>query len=83
MLNFIRQYLSKCSKEVKSIAYLSIIRPTLEYCSPVWDPYPSTDIQAIEKIQRHATQWVSSDYGRTSSVTSMLNELQWPSLASH
>ena len=82
MLNFIRQNLSKCSKGVKSIAYLSIVRPILEYCSPVWDPYLSTDIQAIEKIQRRAARYVSSDYGRTSSVTSMLNELRWPSLAS-
>ena len=83
MLNFIRRNLSKCSKEVKSTAYLSLVRPILEYSSPVWDPYLLTDIQSIEKVQRRAARWVSSDYNRFSSVTFMLNELQWPTLSNH
>ena len=76
MLNFIRRNLSKCSKEVKSTAYLSLVRPILEYSSSVWDPYLITDVQSIEMIQSRAARWVSSDYSRFSSVTSMLNELQ-------
>ena len=82
MLNFIRRNLSKCSKKVKSTAYLSLVCPILEYSSSVWDPYLLTDIQSIEKIQRRAAQWVSSDYNKFSSVTSMLNDLQWPTLSS-
>ena len=62
MLNFIRRNLSKCSKKVKSTAYLSLVCPILEYLSSVWDLYLLTDIQSIEKIQRRAAQWVSSDY---------------------
>ena len=54
MLNFIRQNLSKCSKEVKSTAYLSLVCPILEYSSSVWDPYLLSDIQSIEKVHRHA-----------------------------
>ena len=80
MLNFIRRNLSKCSKEVKSTAYLSLVHPILEYSSSVWDPYLLSDIQSIEKAQRCAAQWVSSDY-KFSSVTSMLNDLQWPTLS--
>ena len=81
MLNFIRRNLSKCSKEVKSTAYLSLVHPILEYSSSVWDPYLLTDIQSIEKVQRRAARWVSSDYNTFSSVTSMLNNLQWPTLS--
>ena len=43
MLNFIRRNLSKCTKDVKSTAYLSLVRPILEYSSPVWDPYLLAD----------------------------------------
>ena len=83
MLNFIRQNLSKYTKNVKSTAYLSLICPILEYFSLVWDPYLLADTQSIEKVQRRAARWVLSDYSRFDSVTSMLNELQWPTLSSH
>ena len=82
MLNFIRRNFSKCSKEVKFTAYLSLVRPILQYSSSVWDPYLFSDIQSIEKVQRRAARWVSSDYNKFSSVTSMLNDLQWPTLSS-
>ena len=39
------------------------------------------DIDAIEKVQRRAARFVKSDYGMTSSVTSMLADLGWNSLA--
>ena len=32
--------------------YKTFIRPHLEYCSIVWDPYLAKDIEAIEKVQR-------------------------------
>ena len=82
MLNFIRRNLSKSSIKVKSAAYLSLVCPILEYSSSVWDPYLLTDIQSIDKVQRHAARWVSSDYNKFSSMTSMLNDLQWPTLSS-
>ena len=50
MLNFIRRNLSKCSEEMKSTAYLSLVCPTLEYSSSVCDPYLFTDIQSIVPI---------------------------------
>ena len=38
-LNFLRHNLSKCSSDIKENAYLTIVRPTLEYAACVWDPY--------------------------------------------
>ena len=29
----------------------SLVRPTLEYSSPVWDPYLLKDIQVLEKVR--------------------------------
>ena len=45
VLNFIKRNLNECSQNVKSIAYCSLVRPILEYSSPVWDPYLIKDIQ--------------------------------------
>ena len=80
VLNFIKRNLYNCSKEIKSKAYLTLVRPILEYASPVWDPQLIKDSDQIEKVQRTAARWVSSDYGWSSSVTVMLNNLSWPTL---
>ena len=36
--------------------YITRVRPHLEYTIPVWDPYLSKDIEAIESVQRFASQ---------------------------
>jgi len=82
MLNFVKRNLSSCLKATKECAYLSLVRPTLEYASFMWDPYQTVHITNIEKIQRRVARWVLHDYSRYSSVTSMLYQLQWPSLES-
>ena len=79
-LNFLKRNLNKCSEQVKESAYLTMVRPQLEYASDVWDPHQTGDIVELEKIQRRAARWVMNDYGRLSSVTSMLNQLSWPTL---
>ena len=76
--NLIRRNLSKRLKEIKNISYLSLV---LEYSSAVWDPHTATDVLSLEKIQRRTARWVMSDYGQTSSFTSMLSDLQWPTLS--
>ena len=80
VLNFIRRNLSKCSTEVKSTAYLTLVRPIMEYAASVWDPHQQYLIDNIEKIQRRAARWVLSDHRQQSSVTNMLNQLHWPTL---
>ena len=52
VLNFIKRNLSNCSSETKASAYLSLVRPIMEYASCVWDPHESVNIQALEKVQR-------------------------------
>ena len=79
-LNFLRRNLSKCSINVKENAYLTIVRPLLEYAACVWDPYQEYLIYDLEKIQRRAARWVLSNYNYYSSVTDMLKTLKWPTL---
>ena len=47
---------------------------------PVWDPHTRTQINQIEKVQRRAAKYVTIRYHNTSSVTDMLQNLNWPSL---
>ena len=35
--------------------YKSFIRPHLEYCSIVWDPYHVGDIESLEKVKIHSS----------------------------
>ena len=78
-LNFLRRNLSKCSSDIKENAYLTIVRPTLEYAACVWDPYQEYLIYVIEKIL-HAARWVLSIYRYYSNVMDMLNHLKWLTL---
>lgn len=47
-------------KETLTILYKSIIRPLLEYGSPVWSPWHKKDESLIEKIQAKLTK-ISND----------------------
>ena len=50
-LGFLIRNLSECTTHVKSAAYTSLVRPTLEYSSAVWDPSSTEDINQLEKVQ--------------------------------
>ena len=80
IFNFLRRNLSKCLSTVKASSYLTLVRPIMKYAASVWDPYHLNDILALEKVQRKAARWVMNDYSSYSSVSSMLNDLNWPSL---
>ena len=42
--------------------YLANIRPHLEYCSPVWDPYLRKDIDMLEKAQKFGLRVCLKDW---------------------
>ena len=82
MLNFLKCHLSKCSSNVKASAYLLMVRPLMEYACVVWDPHYQSQVSVLEKVQRCAARrWVLSDYSYHSSVSSMLEQLNWLPLA--
>ena len=69
-LSFIRRNLKINSKTVKDRAYKTLVRPKLEYCCTVWDPYTSENIYSLEKEN-------------ISSLTDMMHTLSWPTLQEH
>ena len=61
-LNFLHRNLSKCSRDVKENAYITITRPTLEYAACTWDPYQEYLVYDTEKIQRCTARWILFDH---------------------
>ena len=53
---------------------------TVEYASSVWDPHLQKDINKLEMMQRRSARYVTYRYHNTSSVETMLQKLQWPTL---
>ena len=78
---FIQRNLQKVPQKIKTQAYFTFVRPTLEYASTVWDPSTLGSINQLEMVQHRSAWYVMNDWGRLSSVTAMLNELGWQSLA--
>ena len=72
--------LSSCSSAIKATAYLTIVRPIMEYAAVIWDPFHLNNIQQLEKVQSRAARWVLNDFSRYSSVSAMIDHLSWPSL---
>ena len=81
-LGFIQRNLKKCPQECKKVAYVALVRSTLEYGATVWDPYYEKDIYKLEKIQRKAARFIKNDYKSTTpgSVTNMLIDLDLQTL---
>ena len=78
--NLVRRNLYSCLENTKVKAYTTIVSPVIEYASTVWDPHQANHIKTIEVIQRRAARFVKRDYDRHSSVSDMLQEINWPTL---
>ena len=81
-LGFFRRNLSSCpTTDVKVTAYKGLVRPILEYASPIWDPHGIVVQEELEKVQNRAARFVTGNYNfETGSMTSFLEQLGWESL---
>ena len=77
---FLKRNLQVSAPSIKEPAYKALVRPHLEYCPCIWDPFTSKEIDKIEMVQRRSARYVLNRYHNTSSVNEMLRELKWPSL---
>ena len=71
--DFLARNIVLCCRKVKHMAHASYIRPIVEYASPVWDPHTKHYTNKIEMVQRRCARYVTGNFDRTSSVTSLLN----------
>ena len=82
MLGFLRRNLRSCSEDTKAKAYYSMVRSNLEYCTSIWNPHHKDQTRKLEMVQRRAARYTTNFFRNTSSVSSMLEHLQWESLES-
>ena len=77
-----RVIIYSCTESVKSQAYLTLVRPCLEYACSVWDPHTQKHCHDIEGVQQRAARFVKNCYVREPGTvrTNLLNDLNWHSL---
>lgn len=80
-LGFLRRNLKHASANIKKLAYLTFVRPKLEYASSIWNPSQSYLSHDLECIQNRATRFITSQYSPTVSVTSLKQSVNLPTLA--
>jgi hypothetical protein len=54
-IGFLKRNLNISNGKIKEKAYISLVRPMVEYAIPVWDPYLQKDKYKIEMVQRSST----------------------------
>jgi len=74
---FIRRVFSKSTPEIKEKVYYALVRSKLEYAATSWDPHSKSQIESLEMVQHLAARFVMNDFSLTSSVTSMITNLNW------
>ena len=79
-LGFVKRNIRTHHPKVREAAYKTLVRPQLEYASSAWDPHSIDHTHKIEMIQRRAARWVLRDYSPLSSVSNMLDRLEWQTL---
>ena len=78
----LRRNLRSCKEDTKTKAYFTMVRANLEYCSSVWNQHNKDQVRKVKMVQRRAARFTTNRYRNTSSVSSMLDHLQWESLES-
>jgi len=76
-LGLVRRNLKVAPRVVKSQAYLSLVRPHLEYGASIWDPHTEGDSKRIEAVQRRAARFCWGWWHNLSSPSQLIIELYW------
>ncbi|KAJ4450891.1 hypothetical protein ANN_02324 [Periplaneta americana] len=76
-LHFIMRILRKASPKSREIAYLTLVRPLMEYGTTCWDPYRIYQINSLERIQYRAAKFVKA---KREDGNDTIKELKWETL---
>ena len=80
VLGFISRRVSPRNPHLFSRLYKSLVRPILQYCSPLWSPHFKKDSAILEKVQRRTLRYAIRNIGRDMSYEERLKVLKWPTL---
>ena len=57
-----------------------LIRPKLEYSTPIWNPDTFSQVKSLERAQHSAARFVKNDYRRNTNPADLITALGWPTL---
>ena len=80
ILGLIKRTLYSAPKQVKVMAYTSLVRPILEYACEVWDPHLKKHQDKLEHVQSRAIRFIAGLKG-ISSVSAARENLGIPLLS--
>ena len=80
VLGLIKRTVGTANPATFSTLYISLVRPILEYATPVWSPYLVKDIMALEKVQRRASRLALGQKRREMTYEDRCKTLNWPIL---
>lgn len=59
---YIKRTLKQSTVTTKLTAYKALVRPILEYCAVVWDPYLQTGIYKLDRVRNMAVTFTFNKY---------------------
>ena len=59
---FLRRNLRHSPTSCRRNAYLTLVRPVLEYAAIIWDPHTQQEINMLERVQRNAARFIEKNY---------------------
>lgn len=68
-LGYLRRNLRNAPSNVRKLAYLTLVRPQLEYASPISSPHQKYLTDMLEWIQNRASRFIYNEYSYQSSVS--------------
>ena len=60
-VGLLHRHFHNASPPCKEQLYKSLVLPTLDYCSSLWDPKYATHVNKLESVQKFAARFVTSD----------------------
>ena len=80
VLGLLKRTVGRKNQEIFSIFYKTLVRPILEYASPVWSPRLAKDIREVEKVQRRASRIALGQRRQEMAYKDRCKILKWNSL---
>ena len=79
-VHLLRRNLKGASVHTKKLAYITYVRPIVEYASTVWSPTSKENISRLDSVQRLAVRFIRGNFSPYASVTEMSTGLGLDSL---
>ena len=71
-LGLIRRNFYHCPASTRKTAYIALVRSTLEYGAPIWDPSSKTEVDKLEQVQRRAARLLKTTTSLEPQVASQI-----------